>query len=274
MGGGEPHHANEACQRLTWAKSLGPTDSIFWLKGSSSDQFSSRRVVTKDEGSSLICSVREGQQSLLPKTLLASQWCLDNLEFDFLVRSNTSSYFFEPLLLDHVAGMSPNTIEGPFGNWSGSIDPRFSHTPYIEGYSLILPRSAVAALSEISLNQWEGIPDDVAITQYLRLKGFRAREARTCSLTYGDALAPSFHTRLKDPYLETAAAGRFDLVHAVYCSQSRAEIVERLGNVDSFNIRVALRTRPHRIDKVLTMKARQDATFQGRVSLFQRALDL
>jgi hypothetical protein len=91
------------------------------------------------------------------KTILAFKYVLDNYEFDYLFRTNTSSYLDVPTLLDFLA-MKPRK-----NMYAGVIGTVFGNTRFASGAGILLSRDIVQRISDNSDLWKHGLVDDVAI---------------------------------------------------------------------------------------------------------------
>ena len=91
------------------------------------------------------------------KTILAFKYLLDNYEFDYLFRTNTSSYLDVPNLLDYLEKKPRKNI------YAGVIGTTFGKTRFASGAGILLSRDIVQRISDNSDLWKHGLVDDVAI---------------------------------------------------------------------------------------------------------------
>ena len=156
------HQLDEATQRKTWAKEL---PNVIWLRGGESTIFD-------PYDRNLYVPVEETYENILKKTILGINWCLENLEFDFLIRGNVSTYFV-PERLNALLGKI-NCKEDFFGGYVEfmSIENQSKREClFINGSALFLSRSVAEKVSSINVSDWNEIPDDFAISRSLFSQG-------------------------------------------------------------------------------------------------------
>ena len=158
-GGGTEHLRDEATQRETWAADDSNRHSVIWLRVGERNQFD-------HESRTLYVPSNEGE--LLKKTVLAIDWALENIEFDAIVRTNVSSFFVIDTLIGelNMRHFNSNSFGGhihyrkrPMKDSTGDF--------FISGMGVFLGKNAARLLSKIPLKEYESIPDDIAITDYL-----------------------------------------------------------------------------------------------------------
>jgi hypothetical protein len=95
------------------------------------------------------------------KTILAFRYLLDNYEFDYVFRTNTSSYLDVPTLLEYLA-MKPRK-----NMYAGVIGNVFVNTRFASGAGILLSRDLVRRISDNSELWKHGLVDDVAIAELI-----------------------------------------------------------------------------------------------------------
>ena len=162
----DPVHQNDLlAQTNTWVSSLDQNSRVVWLRGHSGLDF-------KFESDTLYVPCAESYQNILEKTVLGIRYIEMNLDFDIIIRTNVSTYFHirklrhlltSPLFEhDFFGGFIEKTKGAYFG---GSVNYKF-----ISGTGIFLSRAAVSKLAELNYLEFEGVPDDVAISHFLMHK--------------------------------------------------------------------------------------------------------
>lgn len=153
------HVQDELTQRKTWAKS-NSIESI-WLHGGDTTYF--------DKYERTLCvPMEEAYKNILPKTLHGLNWCVDNIEFDFLIRANVSTYFEVEKIMEILEKYSPN--EDLFGGYLDFIKSSAGnsyHNMFVNGGAIFLSNKTVKRLLRMNFMEWFDKPDDYAISQYL-----------------------------------------------------------------------------------------------------------
>lgn len=116
-----------------------------------------------------------------PKTQRALQWALENREFDFVFRTNTSSYV-DPRLLVEFLSKRPRTR-----HYGGSHNPTAGG--FAVGCGMSLSRDVCSLLAKSPCRLAHGV-DDVAIARCLRRSGIvHEHQPRTDLLCEADMVA-------------------------------------------------------------------------------------
>lgn len=150
---------HEFAQRQTWGTSEArqhlPT---YWVKGAG---ITSPITGDHDTGD-ITVPVSEIFENILDKTVIATQWLLQNLDFDFLLRTNTSTYLV-PSLVNRVVSNLPTTgyYGGPTGTWGKPGDT--AAWRFVSGSAMLLSRDCAHIIAEMNPDRFRGLIDDVAI---------------------------------------------------------------------------------------------------------------
>jgi hypothetical protein len=91
------------------------------------------------------------------KTILALKFLLENYEFDYLFRTNTSSYVDVPLLKRHLEHEPRTSL------YSGVVGRAFGKIEFASGAGILMSRDVVIKICRKE-NHWKhGLVDDVAL---------------------------------------------------------------------------------------------------------------
>lgn len=117
-------------------------------------------------GKVLRVSTSDNYIFMATRTLAAFQWALENSEFEFLVRTNSTTFIHGENLLRYL-----QSVEGAV-HYSGKIQTYFG-LDYASGSGVILSRAAVNAIVD-SVNLWRhDLHEDVALGVVLNRLGFQ-----------------------------------------------------------------------------------------------------
>jgi hypothetical protein len=109
-----------------------------------------RRIVSK---------VPEDWSLIGLKTIDAFKYVLEHYEFDFLFRTNTSSYVDVPLLKRHLENKASKSL------YAGVIGHAFGKMEFASGAGILMSRDVVAQICRQE-NYWKhGLVDDVALAE-------------------------------------------------------------------------------------------------------------
>lgn len=140
-------------QRRLWMEA-GPLECIHYAGGGCGPP-------TLEHPHMLRIDASEGNKwDVGPKTVAALAWALDNRDFDFVFRTNSSSYVDQDRLITHAASLPREHC------YSGRIDPRYGDFASGSGYAI--SRDLVAALVQSGC-KLDDAPDDVALARWLWL---------------------------------------------------------------------------------------------------------
>lgn len=157
---------------------------------------SNRRAV--EVGDRIFVPVPDVFVTIGAKTLAAMRHALETQEFDFLFRTNTSSYVNTDLLSTLVRAQ-PST-----GVYSGRIITTTSGASFVSGAGILMSRDVVETVARDSSFEFD-LPDDIAIARSASRAGLTAEPLGRVDITGLDqvdslsqaVLASAFHYRCK-----------------------------------------------------------------------------
>lgn len=155
------HIRDENSQRDTWAKNR---DNVIWLRGGSKEIFDNSKRT-------LFVNVEETYENILAKSIEGIKWCLRNRQFDFLIRSNVSTYFVENRIESILNLISPEErFFGGFVEFIKELNSPINKRLFVNGAGIFMSRNTAELLATIDSKTWQGKPDDFAISQHLLSK--------------------------------------------------------------------------------------------------------
>lgn len=266
-GGVGGHDANEAAQRETWAGHLPSTAEIFWLKG---DSGVSNAQINKSL-KTITVPVVESYENLLPKTILAISKALEELEFDFLIRTNTSSFFSIELVEKQLTKLDQHGVyAGVLGEYFEK-PTRFvkkdNPINYISGAGIWMSKDVASELATIDAADYHGLVDDVAIGNFLTGK-FKRQAVPRQNVTDFEPLKPAAHTRVKHWSKDSQTVRRMWDLEQIYESKSAAELEKKLKEFDRTETSLISENFKFNLRKILILRNRIDNTFAERLELF------
>jgi hypothetical protein len=116
-------------------------------------------IVDSNNGlaSTLIVDTPEDWSLIGLKTLKALRFTLDNYEFDYLFRTNTSSYVDVKSLLTHIQSFPKSSV------YAGLIGKVFGSQEFASGAGILLSRDVVERVC-VEGEKWDhGLVDDIAL---------------------------------------------------------------------------------------------------------------
>lgn len=158
---GSPDHMRdlETC-RQTWAQEYSSDIQFVFLKSGAVTGYSH-----KDKTLTIADSAEYDQ--ILKRTILSIPSVLNNFNFDFLIRCNVSTYFNIPKLLIELESYSGTLTFGGFPvPFKRDCVGGFLNY-FVSGAAIIFSKRGLTALRVLNLNEYEHLPDDVAISDFM-----------------------------------------------------------------------------------------------------------
>lgn len=196
-------------QRATWAINIGEEQSVFWLHGLTggvtrlvmgagvkalqmlgseralaryrnlTGSWAARRPVFQD-GDRVLTRVPETYLNTNPKTIAGLRYMLDRYDFDYLLRTNTSTYVNRRLLADFAEELPEKGYYGGFIGESGGVR-------YASGTCTLLSRDVIELI--VADPEWEyNIIDDVAIGRSMNRAGIDVEPFRRIDVLNNEQL--------------------------------------------------------------------------------------
>ena len=205
-------------QLSTWLSELPPNYQFLILRGSELNGF-------KYSSNTLYVPARELYENILLKTSLGIRWAIENMDFDLIIRTNVSTYF----AIDHLGKIIDkiDTRKDFFGGYIERCkDPlglNLVPIPYVTGTALVMTNSVADILSRIPLENYIGIPDDVAISDYARVCHLDVTPLKRNNFSQNHLFFPTYHIRLKTSKNSYLASQRMIDVHK-YFTEKRSVV--------------------------------------------------
>ena len=195
-------------QRTTWIKDANRFARVLILRGGSSSNYNLQSDTLK-----VPCV--EAYENILLKTVLGMRWIIENVDFDLLIRTNVSTYFDVDKVNTVLQKLNLNKLEfGGFienSNFRIAKDRSTSH--FVTGTGIYLTHSAVREICKIESHEFLGVPEDLAISEYLLGHGAVMRSFPRVNLHSTHLFFPGFQTRLKSSEISNLASRRFHLLY-------------------------------------------------------------
>jgi hypothetical protein len=163
-----PYPALVRTLKRTWAaRDVADVDVLFYFGGSKLAR----------HGRDLFLPVSDSYWDAGRKTLRAFEYVLDRCEFDFVFRTNCSTYVDLPNLRTHVQGYEPGSIYAGAADRQSVVDNACGKREYFHlayGFGYLLSRDLVE-LTVRRQNEWDhSLTDDFALGRLLTRNGVRA----------------------------------------------------------------------------------------------------
>jgi len=208
-GGGLVHEADELAQRETWAMEDKQFCQIIWLRSHARQEF-------KFEDRTLFVPCDSSFDAILEKTILGARWVTENIDFDYLVRSNTSTYFEVDSILKNFSKIQDNEVGGTFETNRKNLSGFAKGYRYLNGSGLYMNRNTAIALSSLDSLEYRASPDDIAIFDFMSSRGFSFFKVRRNNLDLHHIFIPRSQIRVKSWSNPALTVARMTLVHRYF----------------------------------------------------------
>ena len=206
------HERDLLAQSQTWANQVH--ENIFWLRGSDSSSF-------KLVGRELFVPCKEEYENILKKTLLGISWSIQHLEFDFVLRTNVSTYVDKRRLNKFIKDkeMTSNSVAGypEYLKKRENIGVEEKET-FLSGSGILIARNIALEMTKSEDLFSDPSPDDVAISRFFRKIGIEPVYLPRSNLHSVHLYTPAPFVRCKSSTNEFAASNRMKLVHRIITS--------------------------------------------------------
>lgn len=160
-------NSNLKTQRNTWMKSVNHDVKIISYKGGSNENF---------KGSVLQLNVNDEYHNISEKTLEAFKWINRNYNFDYLFRTNTSSYV-DLKNLENFCDLNQNKFLYRGRGLKDIFNQK--HISWVSGAEILLSKNTFNLLVD-NFDTWDiSLPDDVAIGSILQNKKVSISESKS-----------------------------------------------------------------------------------------------
>jgi hypothetical protein len=123
------------------------------------ERFPTREVVSPSgRPSTIVTDTPEDWCLIGLKTIEAFKFILKNYDFDYIFRTNTSSYLDTRQLLKYLEDQPKS------GLYSGVIDQVFGSMKFVSGAGILMSKDVVQRVCEKEDNWKHGLADDVALS--------------------------------------------------------------------------------------------------------------
>jgi hypothetical protein len=179
-------------QLKTWVQVMPENYRYLVFRGWEKDEYS---LV----GNTLYIPVEERYENILAKTVLGLKWVCQNLNFDFIIRTNVSTFFsikhVEKMLLE-VCNES-NFFGGYIERCKNPLSKSLEKVPYVTGTALVMSKQCAFQLSEMQFEKFQGIPEDFSISMFLKANKVIVTPLGRNNLSSHHIFIPTFQIRVK-----------------------------------------------------------------------------
>lgn len=209
------HQQDLETQKNTWMKKAPEDVLIFYLRGWNKNYF---QVI----GQNLFVPCQEKYDLILTKTILGISYVLKHYQFDFLIRTNVSTYFEISLLKTELSKSKYNVefVGGYVDKSSQKVFGNLTTFDYITGTGIFMTKKSAEILSVLIPEKYTGIIDDLAITHYLVQANVRTIRMSRNNLHSTHLFLPTYQIRAKNSANRESASRRMVLIDD-YFNQDR-----------------------------------------------------
>ena len=249
-----PHSLNEALQRRTWADEArcDPRVRIYWVYADPTGA-----VVREESARKLFVPVssveieRYGGSIVLEKTAVATIWALERFQPNFVLRTNTSSYFCLPALLRELSRLEARGLyRGVIGTHE---DKSLGGIDFVSGASVLMTPDVAIQLATIDATGYPELFEDVAMGAFLKAQGVEPQAAARINVSDGESLRFGSFVRLKSYVSDHTTRRRMLEVHAIF---SETDADARLTKLKEHDRREAARIYRQHINSELLVTGR------------------
>jgi hypothetical protein len=199
-------------QSQTWAREDTPDIKIRWLKSNSktnSNELENRILW-------LNCSPEF--TGILKRRVLGLQWILDNEIFDWVIFTNTSTYFRANKLSKLLKKMPTDRpiVAGNLQPYYPKNDQWGGKRTYLQGSGIYINYEAALKIANLNFLNFGNMPDDLALSDYIKMHEIEIKKIPVCNLYLHHVLFSSSQIRVKSKEYPKLPAARMYRIHRIY----------------------------------------------------------
>lgn len=190
-----------------------PNINVFWvIAGADKTELRDNR---------LYLPIKEEFANILRKSVLAIKFLDEKFNPDFIIRTNTSSYFnlFKVNRLCEKLMQNNFDFGGYLETYKVNLEQQV-RMRFVNGSGIYLARKAINLIKEMDIDQYTYTPDDVAISLYLKDVGLKEAEIKRNNICYHHMFFPRAHSRVKSFNNPSLTRDRMRLIHEFTISKS------------------------------------------------------
>lgn len=212
---------DEATQKSTWAKNCENFE-IYWLHGDSMSQ-------SLDTRSSRVHQPFPDTRINMLKKVVSSIQLLESHNPDLIILTTTNTYWNKTKIFHWFECMQSNQMyfAGHVETWSfkdATSDEKLQNIKkgdsFINGATMLLRPEAYRSLLQISLEKYLQIPDDVAISDFLKGCGFRFQNFNRNNMYQSHIFLPNATSRVKGVLTKSHTRDRMNDIHRYYMARN------------------------------------------------------
>ena len=220
------HERDLLSQKKTWVNNCHTSVTVIYLRGWNQDYYFKN-------GDTIFVPCPELYSNILNKTILGLRYLLANCDFDILIRSNVSTYFETQLIVKELDKRlyKKSFFGGYFERTKDSFFLRGRGEKFISGAGIFMSRDAADELSCMDPDKYRGVPDDVAIYNFLSKTKIREITMPRNNIQITHIFIPTFYIRLKNSSNPDSVYIRMNLIHQFFQSENVRSKIKAYLNI-------------------------------------------
>ena len=210
------HDSHRIAQSQTWAKVDTPEIKIRWLKSISNTNLGGL------ENRILWLNSSPEFTGILQNSVLGLQWILDNEIFDWVIFTNTSTYFRVNRLGKLLKDMPTDRpiVAGNLQPYYPINDRWGGKRTYLQGSGVYINYEAALKIANLNFSHFGDMPADLALSDYIKMHKIEIKRLPVCNLYIHHMLFSSSQIRVKSrehPELPALRMYRIDKMYTAHC---------------------------------------------------------
>ena len=202
------HYAeHQIAQFQTW---LGNTNDIYWLRGQGEESNVSV------ENNFINCPVDEVFENILRKRVTGLRYAVSRWDYDFYALTNTSTFVNVARVKKLLCGFEEDSYLAAASHGFYICPASGENVKFLAGNLIILSRRAALKLTEMNPEEWDGIADDIAITEFLKKEKCHLYYLNRNDLTDFRPFRIEIQHRIKSWDDSAVTINRFHEIHQIY----------------------------------------------------------
>jgi hypothetical protein len=206
------HDAHRIAQSQTWAKEDTADIKIRWLKSNSNTNLGGLddRILWLNSSPEFA--------GILQNSVLGLQWILDNEIFDWIVFTNTSTYFRVNNLGKLLKKMPTDRpiVAGNLQPYYPINDKWGRKRTYLQGSGIYINYEAALKIVNLNFLNFGDMPADLALTDYIKMHEIEIKKIPVCNLYIHHVLFSSSQIRVKSREYPNLPVLRMYRIHRIY----------------------------------------------------------
>lgn len=201
---------HQFAQLQTWT---GNSNDIYWLRGQGRDS------ILSVEDHFINCPVEEVFENILGKRVTGLRYAVSKWDYDFYALTNTSTFINVARLKKLLYGFDEGAYLAAASHGFYISPASGEKVKFLAGNLIILSRKAALKLAEMNPEEWDGIADDIAISEFLKREKCTFYYLKRNDLTDFRPFRIEGQHRIKSWDDSTVTVNRFHEIRQIYTNQ-------------------------------------------------------